>query len=242
MKKNFSIILYFILISHFICKEPLDLKHKDKKEKTVSYFDKSNIETINDDNFDRVMNAGITNDYLILFTVKTCKVCDNVLKILEEAAELYLNKDSNIIFYKVDIIASGWTALRFEFEKLPNIIYVSKGKYAIYPFDNITSVEIQNFIEDENKVLIKLPKKVGYFYLIIKTFKLISYIMSQKFSFWDESYYWVLIIGFIAFILIFEYFFIKYCCTRSNKNKKISHEHHHLHQNQINKNHMTKVE
>jgi hypothetical protein len=233
MKKTFSIILNLLLISKLICKEPLQQKQKEKK---ITYFDKSSIETINDDNFDRVMNAGFTNDYLILFTVKTCKVCDHVIEILEEAAELYLNTDSNVTFYKVDIIASGWTALRFDFEKLPNIIYVSKGKYAIYPLDNITKLEIKNFIEDKNKVMVNLPKKVGYSYLILKTFKLLSYMISQKFSFWDESYYWALIILFIAFIVLFEYIFIKYCCPRSNKNKKTSHEHHHhFNQNQINK-------
>ena len=213
MKKTLSIILNLLLISKLICKEPLQQKQKEKK---ITYFDKSSIETINDDNFDRVMNAGFTNDYLILFTGKTCKVCDHVIEILEEAAELYLNTDSNII-------------------------YVSKGKYTIYPLDNITKLEIKNFIEDKNKVMVNLPKKVGYSYLILKTFKLISYMISQKFSFWDESYYWALIILFIAFIVLFEYIFIKYCCPRSNKNKKTSHEHHHhFNQNQINKKHKSK--
>ena len=240
MKKTFSILLNLIIITKFFCKEPPQQKQKEKR---ITYFDKSSIETINDDNFDRVMNAGITNDYLILFTVKTCKVCDHVIEILEEAAELYLNTDSNITFYKVDIIASGWTALRFDFEKLPNIIYVSKGKYAIYPLDNITKIEIKNFIEDKNKVMINLPKKVGYMHLILKTFKLLSYMISQKFSFWDESYYWALIILFIAFIVLFEFIFIKYCCPRSNKNKKTSHEHHHhSHQNQINRKYKSKAD
>ena len=31
----------------------------------IFYFDKSSIETINDSNFDQVMNAGIINDYII---------------------------------------------------------------------------------------------------------------------------------------------------------------------------------
>ena len=238
MKSLLILLLNFLLIARFNTKQPPEPK---SKEKQISRFANSSIETINDDNFDRVMNAGITNDYLILFTVKVCQNCDKVLSILEEAAELYANKDSNITFYKIDIIESGLTSLRFDFEKLPNIIYVSKGKYAIYPLDNITKYEIKYFIEDKNKKMMKLPKKVGYIYLIVKTFKLISFMISQKFSFWDESYYWILMIGFVLVFVFVEYLIIKFCCRRSNKNKKYNQEHHHhSHQSQINKKHKTK--
>ena len=186
------------------------------------------------------MNAGFTNDYLILFTVRVCQTCDQVINILEEAQEMFTNTDSNVTFYKIDIVESGWTSLRFDFERLPNIIYVSKGKYAIYPFDNITRYDIKYFIEDKNKKMMKLPKKVGYFYLVVKTFKLFSFMIAQKFDFWDESYYWILMIAFVLFFGFVEYLIIKFCCRRSNKNKKFSHEHHHSHQSQINKKHKTK--
>ena len=86
----------------------------------------------------------------------------------------------------------------------------------------------------------KLPKKVGYFYLVVKTFKLFSFMIAQKFDFWDESYYWILMVAFVLFFGFVEYLIIKFCCRRSNKNKKFSHEHHHSHQSQINKKHKTK--
>ena len=238
--KAISLIINLILIIKYICKEPI--QQKNEKNKT-SYFDNSFIETISDKNFDRVMNAGITNDYLILFTIKKCQVCDQVIKILEDSAKLYLNTDSNVTFYKIDVSESGWTTLRFGFDKLPNIIYVSRGKYSIYPLDNITVEEIVNFIDNKNKDMVKLPKKVGYLHLILKTFELMSYMLSQKFSFWDESYYWILIVGFILAIILFEFIFIKFCCPRLKKDRKTNNEcncNSHSKLNHVNKKHKTK--
>ena len=174
------------------------------------------------------MNAGITNDYLILFTVKTCEVCDLIIEILEEAA-LYLNDRANLTFYKIDAEESIWAYLRFNFEKVPNIIYVSKGKYAIYPYDNLTKREIKNFIDDRNKVMIELPKNSNNIFIIFIPFILLSYKLEQTFSFWDVSYYWILMILFFFFIFIIEYKIIIICCSKSKRSKKYNKEHHHLH-------------
>ena len=100
----------------------------------TSYFDKSSIETIDDSNFDQVINAGFTNDYIILFTIKICPSCDQILKILERAAEYFSKRNSKIIFYKIDLQESIEVDLRFHFEEVPVVIYVSKGKYAEYNF------------------------------------------------------------------------------------------------------------
>ena len=184
----------------------------------------------------------MTNDFLILFTVKKCQICNQIIKILENAAEIYSNQITNLTFNKVDVIESGWTSLRFNLERLPNMIYVSKGKYAIFPNENFTELNVKNFIEDKNKQWMRLPRKVGYLYLIMKTFRLFSYMLSQKFSFWDESYYWILIIVFIIVFVFIEYLIIKFCCRRSNKNKNLNHRHHHEHQRQENKKHKSKME
>ena len=66
----------------------------------------------------------MTNDFLILFTVKKCQICNQIIKILENAAEIYSNQITNLTFNKVDVIESGWTSLRFNLERLPNMIYV----------------------------------------------------------------------------------------------------------------------
>ena len=233
-------LLEFIFISKIYCIEPQD--KKVKKEKFISYFLNSTIETINDENFDLIIKGGMINDFLILFTVKKCQICNQLIKILEDVADIYSNENSNLTFKKVDIIESGWTSLRFNLERLPNLIYVSKGRYAIYPNENFTDLNLKNFIEEKNKNWMKFPKKVGYLYLIMKTFRLLSYMISEKYSFWDENYYWVLIIGFILVFVFVEYLIIKFCCRRSNKNKKCNHEHNHNHQGQENKKKKSKFE
>ena len=93
-------------------------------EYSLLVFDKSSIETIDDSNFDQVINAGFTNDYIILFTIKICPSCEQILKILERAAEYFSKRNSNIIFYKIDLQESIEVDLRFQFEEVPVVIYV----------------------------------------------------------------------------------------------------------------------
>ena len=235
------LLLEFFFISKMFCVEPKDKKVKGK-EKFISYFLNSTIETLNDDSFDLVIKGGMTNDYLILFTVKKCEICNQLIKLLEDIEEIYSNENTNLTFKKLDVIESGWTSLRFNLERLPNLIYVSRGKYAIYPKENFTDLKVKNFIEEKNKNWIRFPKKVGYLYLIMKTFRLLSYMISQKYSFWDENYYWVLIIGFILVFVFVEYLIIKFCCRRNKKNKAFNQEHHHGYQRQENKKNKSKIQ
>ena len=210
-------IINLLVISKFFCRE--------KEEYNISYFDKSSIETINDYNFDEIINKGITNDYIILFTIKICEGCDQVLKVLEKAKEFYSKKDSNITFYKINLSESVEIDLRFNFDEIPIIIYVSKDKYAKYPFKYVSIDHIKNFIEDKNKAMIDLPKELGFFDYFIKTFELIVDCIMLKCPILKKNYYhyWVLIIGFIAWIIILSiYVFIKFFCINSNKRKKNS--------------------
>ena len=210
-------VLNLIAISQFICKE---------EDFNISYFDKSSIETITDSNFDQVMNAGIINDYIILFTIKKCEGCDQVLKSLEKAAEYYFRTNSNITFYKIDLEESVDVDLRFHFDEVPIIIYVSKGQYAKYHFKYISTNFIKNFIEDKNKVMIDLPKELGFFNYFVKTFELVADCIKLKYPFLKKNYYyyWLMIFGFFAWVIILSiYDFIKCCCIKSHKNKKSYH-------------------
>jgi len=210
-------VLNIIAISQLICQ---------KEDFNISYFDKSSIETITDSNFDQVMNAGIINDYIILFTIKICEGCDQVLKSLEKAAEYYFRTNSNITFYKIDLAESVEVDLRFHFDEVPIIIYVSKGQYAKYHFKYISTNFIKNFIEDKNKVMIDLPKELGFFSYFVKTFELIADCIMLKCPFLKKNYYyyWLMIFGFFAWVIILSiYVFIKCCCINSHKNKKSFH-------------------
>ena len=191
----------------------------------TSYFDKSSIETIDDSNFDQVINAGFTNDYIILFTIKICPSCDQILKILERAAEYFSKRNSNIIFYKIDLQESIEVDLRFHFEEVPVVIYVSKGKYAEYQSKYLSANFIKNFIEDKNKVMIDLPKELGFFNYFMEVYKLVvDYIMLRcPFLKKNYYYYWVIVFIFFAWLIITSaYVFIKCCCRSSYKNKKYS--------------------
>ena len=209
-------ILNLIVISKYICRE--------KEENNFSYFDKSSIETINDYNFDEIINTGITNEYIILFTIKICEGCDQVLKILEKAAEFYLKKESNITFYKIDLSESIEVDLRFNFDEIPVIIYISKGQYAKYPFKYVSIDHIKNFIEDKIKVMIDLPTELGFFDYFVKTFELLVNIIMLKCSSLKKDCVLVLIVIYISFFIIFSIFtFIKYCFLKSTRNKKSKH-------------------
>ncbi len=209
-------ILNLLVISKFICGE--------KEENNISYFDKSSIETINDYNFDELINTGVGNNYIILFTIKICEGCEQILKILEKAKELYLKTESNITFYKIDLSESIEVDLRFNFDEIPIIIYVSKDKYAKYPFKYISINYLKNFIEDKNKFMIDLPKEFGFFDYFVKTFELIVYIIMLKCSSLKINYFWVFIVIYFAFFIIFSIFtFIKYCFLKSTQRKKSKH-------------------
>ena len=115
--KIYLLLLQFISFANIYCIEP-PAKIEKSKEKYISYFLNSTIETLNDDNFDKVVHGGMTNDFLILFTVKKCQICNQIIKILENAAEIYSNQITNLTFNKVDVIESGWTSLRFNLENM----------------------------------------------------------------------------------------------------------------------------
>ena len=129
--------------------------------------------------------------------------------------------------------------MRFELNRLPNIIYVSNRSYAIYPNISWTEENIISFIEDKNKNFLKFPKKVGYFDVFLKIFQVISVLLHEKFPFWNENYSWILVVIFILFFCFVEYLIIKYCCRRTKKENnyqnKHQHQHQHMHQNKKDK-------
>lgn len=211
----------------------------EEKKKYISFFLNSTIETLDDENFDITVKKGIFHSYIVLFTVKKCDICNNIITTLENVQKKYLNdNETNLKFGKVDILRSGWTSMRFELERLPNIIYISNRTYAIYPYINLTENNIIQFIEDKNKEFKKFPRKMGYLDVFMKIFHIISGLLHEKFSFWNEGYSWILVVLFILFFCFVEYLIIKFCCRRSkkekeNKNKyndQHQHQHQHIHQ------------
>ena len=246
--KIFTLIFNLIIISKIICEEPPEY---EVNENSISYFDKSNIETIIFKDYENIINSNVSNDYIILFTIREYEDLEQMLKILEESLELFKKNNTNITFYKIDMIASYDITILFNFDESPVIIYISNGKYSVYPHKRISALEIQNFIEDKNKVMINLPKDVNFIYLIWKLIKLIIYNFPIKSLFLDKIFNLLLMVVLIILIFIFVLIAIKICCLKSKANKKSNnehhlhhqhHHHHHSNKNVIKKRHKIKVE
>ena len=88
MKK---IKIYFLIIFIFIfCNIQLIRTNQTnssnqtiEKRKYVSYFLNSTIKTLDDNNFDKEVIKGILHNYIILFTVKKCEICNKIITSLE---------------------------------------------------------------------------------------------------------------------------------------------------------------
>lgn len=181
--KTFTLLLNLIFISKIICEDFSELK---EDEDYNSYFDKSSIESIDFKDFKNLIDSNVYNDYLILFTVRGYEDLEQMLKLLEESIEFFKENNSNITFYKVDMIESYDLTILFHFEDSPKIVYISKGKYSIYPQKTINKFEIKKFIEDKNKVMIDIPKDVKFEYAVMKLLKLIIYVLPIKYPILDK--------------------------------------------------------
>lgn len=205
----------------------------------TSYFINSTIPTLNEKTFDKEIQNK-QNDYLILFTVKKCLHCNDIIKITEEVQKLYSKKNETIKFYKLDCFMSGWVSLRFELTKVPMFFYITNGVYAGYKAENYTKDGLIEFIEDKHKDYKSLPDKLGYIELGMKIFHILSKAIKRKISFWNEGFSLVVLIAIIIFFLYFEYNLYKDCCRSiNNKNQKVKGKetidekttHNHLHNN-----------
>ena len=205
-------LIFFILIFHFI------FNKLPEKTNYTSFFLNSSIQTLNNNNFDKIINKGLNDTFIVLFTVKRCKICNNVLLILETIQKEYENK---IKFAKVDFIESGWTAFRFYMDKVPKIVLIKNNSYTSFN-KNITYQNLIDFIENNNnKKFYKFPSKLSYLDIFYKFFVAVDDEIKQKMKSYNikwEKYFTIIIFLIIIFILIiFELCFLK--CSRKIKNK-----------------------
>lgn len=205
-------------------KQQHSISHHNSKNNTnyTSYFLNSTIQTLDDKDFD----IGIHDnniDYMILFTVKRCIQCNDIIKETEKAQKYYSEISNNTIkFYKVDCLASGWTALRFELNRIPMFVYITNRVYAGFADSNYTKENIINFIESKHKNFKILHNQIGYIGIAIKIFHVLSDAIKTKFSFWNEGFSFAVVVIIIALFFYFEYNVFKKCCKNVN-NKKYHH-------------------
>ena len=99
--KKFIFILIFLKVVY--TQENLTQKNTTIYLNYTSYFINSTIRTLSDKNFDTIISLNNNSyDFLILFTLRRCPNCNNVIKITENVEKYYKEKNAKIKFYKVD--------------------------------------------------------------------------------------------------------------------------------------------
>ena len=217
--KKFIFILIFLKVVN--TQENLTQKNTTIYLNYTSYFINSTIRTISDKNFDTIISLNNNSyDFLILFTLRRCPNCNNVIKITESVEKYYKEKNAKIKFYKVDCYLNQWTAMRFNAFKIPIYIYIKQGFYAPFnPSNNYTEKDLINFIEDENKEFIEYPGRIGYIDVIRKIVHNITLKIQKKIIFWNDLFTLIVILGTFFGFLYFEIKIYKAgCCGNKNNN------------------------
>ena len=242
------LIIYLSILKSLCIPENISKKNSSISLNYTSYFINSTIRTLSDKNFDNLikLDKSYSSDFLILFTLRRCPNCNQIMRIVENIEKKYSQKNKNLKFYKVDCFASHMTAMRFDIYKVPAYIYITKGYYALNYPEEKTEEELINFIEKENKDFFKYPGKIGYFKVCLKVIHHVTLKIKNKFPFWNDYLtFMFLAIIFLAF-LYFEFRIYKMgCCDnkkkeqikqKKNKEKKENDNSHNSKDGKINKN------
>ena len=221
--------LKFILITLTFLKSICLQENITKKNSSIylnytSYFINSTIRSLSDKNFDAIITHQNNNnnnsfDYLILFTLKRCPNCNQIMRIAENTEKYYSTKNTNLKFYKVDSFSNHMTAMRFDIYKIPSFIYIRKDSFAYFVPEEKTENELINFIENKNKEYLKYPGKIGYFGVCKKVVHNITLKIKDKIDFWNDYLTWIFLVGIFLAFLYFEFKIYKIGCS-DNKNKE----------------------
>ena len=203
-------------------KQRHSISHRNSSKNSTnytSYFLNSTIPTLNDKDFD----IGIHDnnlDYFILFTVKRCVYCNDIIKEAEKAQKYYSEISNNTIkFYKVDCLSSGWTALRFELNRIPMFVYITNRVYAGFAANNYTKENIISFIESKHKDFKMLSNKIGYVGIAFKIIHVVSEAIKKKFSFWNDGFSFAVLIIIFGLFFYFEFNAFRKCCKKIGDKK-----------------------
>ena len=213
---NVKFIIVLITFLNVSCSKDIITNNSYIKSNYTSYFVNSTIKTLNNKNFDVVINSNESNNYLILFTFRRCKSCNKIIRITENVEKNY--KSTNLKFAKVDCYSSGWTAMRFDIFKIPQYIYISHGYYSSFIPNNITEEDLINYIESDDKEYKEYPLKIGYFGIFMKIFHLITKNVQKKLPFWNELCSWLVLLILFGCFIFFEYSICQACINSNNTN------------------------
>ena len=95
--KKFIFILIFLKVVN--TQENLTQKNTTIYLNYTSYFINSTIRTLSDKNFDTIISLNNNSyDFLILFTLRRCPNCNNVIKITENVEKYYKEKNLKYLY------------------------------------------------------------------------------------------------------------------------------------------------
>ena len=193
----------------------------------TSLFLTSNITTLNDNNFDRIIKNGKVNPYILLFTVKKCTQCNHIIEVMENVTKHLNDTNSSIRSAKIDCFASSWTAMRFSIDIIPQVAYISNGTIR-YMNNSITSENIFSFIEGHNTTKpIPIPVPMNYIGVGKKIFnslnRMLTDYMNEKGISWNAGLTAGSFIGGFALLALIEWKLVSCCCKSKRK------ELHHIH-------------
>ena len=221
---SFFLFLFLtITILKISCIEQNNNINNNFQENYTSYFINSTIKSLNNKNFDTIINSNNSINYLVLFTVKRCPICNKIIRITENV-ENYYKDNPNLKFAKVDCFEDARTAMRFDIFKFPLYIYISKGKYSFFLPNNITEEELINYIESNNKIYKDYPPQIGYFGVFIKIIHLLTQRIQKIIPYWNELFSWIVLLILFGFFLYFEYSVYKGCYDSHKNNNSTKNE------------------
>ena len=136
-------IFLFLFLFIFELNEAINTNTKSLSKKEQ----KSEIITLNDNNFNSLVKDGKDNRWLIIFFFESCYHCKRALQILNNI--LYknqFNSINNIKFGKIDILINTKINFRFNITEVPFIALIENNSMIeldLYPNEN----NLLNFIE-----------------------------------------------------------------------------------------------
>jgi len=168
---NFLLVQIFFFLIQF--KIELNENINSNKDNKIKKEEKSEINILNDNNFDSLVKNGKDNRWLIIFFIESCYHCERAIQVLKNI--LYKNQFSsvnNIKFGQIDISKNSKTNFRFNITEVPYIILIENNsmiELIDYPNErNFLNFMESNFSKWRN--IFPMPK-IGlfrYYYIYFK--------------------------------------------------------------------------
>ena len=199
-------IFFFLLQFNIELNEVINTNKNSQLKKEQ----KSEIITLNDNNFNYFVKNGKDNRWLIIFFIESCYHCNRALQILNNI--LYKNQFksvNNIKFGKIDVSINEQINFRFNISEVPYIALIDNSSMIeldLYPNEkNLLNFIESNISQWENKFNIPKNNLLKYYYISMDNYSMNPIIFILLY----------IIISIILWTVIFSIYII--CCGHKKK-------------------------